>query len=133
MDGKEMEGGKGISNVAHWSFASGKVQPWLVWLSGLVVLPKVNGCGFLSGQPTSLLCGLVRLGAYRQATDRYFSRISRFLSLSFSLPSPLSKNKEIKPFLKGYQSSEISEVKEREENQVQDYLFCPALAKSIGN
>ena len=72
MDGKEMEGGKGISNVAHWSFASGKVQPWLVWLSGLVVVPKLKGCGFLSGQPTSLLCGLVRLGAYRQATDRLF-------------------------------------------------------------
>ena len=75
---------------------------WLWWLCGLGVIPidrKVAGFysrwghmpGFLARSP---------VGGVWEATNQSFYHTSLFLSFSFSLPSLISKNKEIKSFLK---------------------------------
>ena len=58
---------------------------WLSWLSvtgSILVWDICLGCGFGPW-----------LGCVQEATDRCFSLTLMFLPLSFSLPSPLSKNK----------------------------------------
>ena len=55
---------------------------------------KAKSHWFDSSQGMCLGCRFSPLtGCVEEATDRYFSLTSMFLSISFSLPSPLSKNK----------------------------------------
>ena len=70
-----------------------KVKPWLVWLSGLSTGLQTKGLpvqipvrvhAWVVGQVPSR-------GTWKATTPWYFS--PSLLSLSFSLPSPLSKNK----------------------------------------
>ena len=58
--------------------------------------PKITGS--IPGQGTAWVVGLVPSPGVYETTDQYFSFTSMFLSLSFSLPSVLSKNKYIKSF-----------------------------------
>ena len=61
-------------------------SPWLVWLSGLSSDLRTKGhmLGLWTRSP---------VGDMQEATDQCISHTSMFLSLSFSLLSPLSKNK----------------------------------------
>ena len=70
-------------------------MPWLVRLSGfsaglrtesLLVHFPVRAHAWVAGQ-------VPRWGSVWEATNRCFSQTFMFLSLSFSVPSPLSKNK----------------------------------------
>ena len=65
------------------------IQPWLVWLSGLSAGLQTKGSlvRFL-GRAHAWVAGQI-LGGVRSRGDHTLT----FLSLSFSLPSPLSKNK----------------------------------------
>ena len=75
-------------------------SPWLVWLSGLGILPdtKMLPVRFQS-QGTCLGCGPDPwLGDMQDATDWCFPCTSIFLTSSFSLLLPLSKNKKNKIF-----------------------------------
>ena len=55
---------------------------------------KQKVAGSIPSQGTGLGCGFIpRSGCARETTDRHFCLTSMFLSLSFSLLSPLSKNK----------------------------------------
>ena len=67
---------------------------WLLWFSGLSVLPqtKRSPVQFLV-RAHAWVVGSVLVGGVQEATNLCFSCTLMFLSLSFSLPSPLSKNK----------------------------------------
>ena len=71
--------------------------PWLVWLSGLSAglrTERSQVAGSIPGQGTCLGCRPgPHLGACERQLDQCFSPSSMFLSLLFSLPSPLSENK----------------------------------------
>ena len=81
-----------------------KVEKHLNWLwspnqcgsVGWATYHKVKGHQFDSSQDTCLSCGFDPQPGYMWGgTDRCFSLTSMFLSFSFSLPSPLFKNKII--------------------------------------
>ena len=65
--------------MAQW------IEHWLANRKATGLIPSQGTC--LGGGARS------PFGGVREATDRCFSRTSMFLSLSFSLPSPLSKSK----------------------------------------
>ena len=71
-----------------------RVSPWLVWLSGLSQWIEPKGYQFnsqLGYMPGLWARPLV--GGVQETTDPRVSRTLMFLSLSFSLPSPLCKSK----------------------------------------
>ena len=61
---------------------------------------KANVASWIPRQGTGLGCGPSPQWVRAEATYRCISHTSMFLSLSFSLPSPLSKDKYIKSLLK---------------------------------
>ena len=67
-------------------------MPWLVWLSGLSTSLRNNGWPVrFPVNEHAWVAGLVPQREHARSNDTLM-----FLSLSFSLPSPLSKNKYIK-------------------------------------
>ena len=71
-------------------------RPWPVWLSRLGgVLPRKRSLVRFLARARAWVTGHVR-----KATDPCFCLTLMFLSLSFSLPSPFSKNKYIKSLIK---------------------------------
>ena len=74
-------------NISYW--LKDLVEPWLVWLSGLSAGLQTKGRWFdsLSGHMPGLQARFPSAGRARG------NHTLMFLSLSFSLPSPLSKNK----------------------------------------
>ena len=65
-------------------------------LAGVAQWIGSKGCRFDSGGGTCLGCGWSLVRGVREATDQCFSHTSMFISLSFSLPSPLSKKNKVK-------------------------------------
>ena len=71
--------------------------------AGWVLSRKAKGCHPIPSQSTCLGFGPgPQLGQVPGTADQCFSFTSMFLSLSFSLPSPLSKNKNFLIFFKRY-------------------------------
>ena len=69
---------------------------------------KVKGCGLIPSQGPRLCCGFSpQSGHLCEATDQCSSLTVMFLSLSFSLPPPLSKNKIFK---KNCQQTKINHI-----------------------
>ena len=84
-------------------------ESWLVWLSWLERFPtKRKVTGSIPGQGTHLGCGLgPQSGHTWEATNvslPFFVPLFVPSLLSFSLPSPLSKNKTIKSLKKNTES-----------------------------
>ena len=68
------------------------LSPWPYWLSGLSagLWTEKSPVRFLV-RSHPWIAGFVPSGRVQEATDRYFSHTPMFLSLSFSLPSPLKR------------------------------------------
>ena len=99
-----------FSNFAEeWLTNKNCIQPSLAW-SGWELVRKARGhrFGSRSGHMPELWARSL-VGEDAKATDQCFSFTSMFLSLSFSLPSPLSKNTII--FLKIKKIVHISGVR----------------------
>ena len=81
--------GKLLRQLVVGSTSKNAVQPWLVWLSGLSASLWTKGLQVrLPDQVTCLGCGLVPSTGLMRSNHTLM-----FLSVSFSFPSPLSKNK----------------------------------------
>ena len=64
------------------------IYAWLVWFSGLSTILRISVTDSIPSQGTCLGAGLVPIRGYLRG-----NHTSVFLSLSFCLPPPLSKNK----------------------------------------
>ena len=84
-----------LSTPWSWTSSLKNCEPWLVWLNGLSAGLKTKGLPvqFQVRVHDWVAAGSL-VGGTWQATNRYFSCTLMFLSLSFSLPSLLSREKK---------------------------------------
>ena len=89
-----------------------KVEPWLMWLSGLTAgLQTIGFLVLFPVQAHAWVAGQVSSGGCMRG-----NRTLMFLSLSFSLLSPLSKNKYINKILKKIRWNRLSISESRPES-----------------
>ena len=91
-----------LRDYRNWLNHQKVLAPWLVWLRGLsaglqtkrsLVQFPVRARAWVAGQAPSGRHVKSPFGDVQEATNQYFSPTSMFLSLSLSLPSPLTINK----------------------------------------
>ena len=95
--------GPSIQQAYHLCFTDTMFGPDLYRSLGWVSSCKVKGRLFDSWsghKPALQACP--QLGHVQEATDRYFSLTLMFLSLSFSLPAPLSKRNNLRKISRWY-------------------------------
>ena len=94
----EIEGTQQLSqgkfNIKRYYLCQ-RLKPWRVWLSGLGILPQTERSQVRFPVRAHAWEWQARssVAVVQEATNWCFPHTSMFLSLSFSLPSPLSKNK----------------------------------------